>query len=67
MNKTEEINGVTSYLECTVGSSVISIKAGGTELSNYPDYNKEVTDRSKVAPFVDKLLLSIEQIKNSQT
>ncbi len=66
VDKTEDINGITVNLICMLGSDSITLQAGDSSFA-YPDYNKEVTDESKVVPFVDKILLPVEQMKNPRT
>lgn len=63
VTKTEEINGKTSNLICTIGSNSIVLQIGKEQVT-YQDYHKEVTNESKVVPFVKKILSQAERMKS---
>ena len=63
VTKTEEINGATFNLICSIGSDNIVLKVGN-EKSDPINYHQSVTDESKVVAFVDDILTRLDKLKN---
>ena len=64
VTKTEELGGRALYSICVIGSKSIVLKVG-SENFTFEDYHHDVTDASKVAPYVDGILSQVEQMKKS--
>lgn len=63
VSKSENVNGVGVNVLCYIGSDEITLRVG-SEAFPYPNYHEEVTDKSKVTPFVEKIISQAERMKS---